>query len=394
MSTKRAAAEEKSAPGEKRWRIGTRLTVLVHDKYNCAWLNYYQTSRQDATLTLLDKLGIPTDVVDGMRSYELQKKDELCDISGIRESPRRPYRGQVYPQIFLSSESGEEHCYLGGYDWLHDTDWKQLAALCDIPLNERESLGLALFPNAFRSGAYEDADIRTVGRYPRTLIELKMLQIMQAIAEKPNWQSKLRDDPSIFHRWVKESHVHESVVRYAIDEMLSRDIDIQVIQGGPKSLTDLCINVVRQSLLDFKDDLPNGLPQEIVDRITATNDCSGIKFMGLEGVYARDDIGDALHAKLCSGVERLRQHLHCETAPDWHPGSNEQMLDLVHPSLFLLISGLSQCVMTTSLPWSELLTGSCDSEVMNFVLPSDCLLESMFANDRYHEEVIRQMPHA
>lgn len=101
VSTKRAAAEEKSAPDEKRGRIGTRLTVLVHDKYNCAWMNYYQTLRQDATLTLLDELGIPTDVVDGMRSSELQKKDELCDISGIRESPRRPYSGQVYPQIFL-----------------------------------------------------------------------------------------------------------------------------------------------------------------------------------------------------------------------------------------------------------------------------------------------------
>jgi hypothetical protein len=191
---------------------------------------------------------------------------------------------------------------------------------------------------------------------------------MQAIAEKPNWQCKLRDDPSIFNRWVKESHVHESVVKYAIDEMLSRDIDIQVIQGGPKSLKDLCINVVRQSLPDFEDGLPNGLPQEIVDRITTTNDCSGIKFMGLEGVYARDDIDDALHAKLCSGAERLR----AAGPPDWHPESNEQVLDLLHPSLFPLISGLSRRLTTTRrVPWSNLLTSSCDCEVVNFVSPND-----------------------
>jgi hypothetical protein len=93
---------------------------------------------------------------------------------------------------------------------------------------------LALFPNAFRSGAYEDADLRTVGRYPRTLLEIKMLQIMQAIAEKQDWQIKLHDDPSIFNPWVMESRVHKSVVRYAIDQMLSRDIDIRVIDVGHK----------------------------------------------------------------------------------------------------------------------------------------------------------------
>jgi hypothetical protein len=50
--------------------------------------------------------------------------------------------------------------------------------------------------------------------------------------------------------------------------------------------------------------------------------------MGLEGVYARDDIADALRAKLCTGVEQLRA-----AGPlDWHPGS--KMRDLVHPSLY------------------------------------------------------------
>jgi hypothetical protein len=79
-------------------------------------------------LTLLDELGIPTDVVDGMRS--LQKRNEFFDISGIRENPRLSFRGQVYPQIFSSSESGEEHRYLGGYDWLRDTtgnNWRYCA---------------------------------------------------------------------------------------------------------------------------------------------------------------------------------------------------------------------------------------------------------------------------
>jgi hypothetical protein len=227
-----------------------------------------------------------------------------------------------------------------------------------------------LFPNAFcsaRAREWEDGEGQG-GRDPRTLLELKMLQIMQAIAEKQDWQRKVHNDPTILTRWANESHVHESVVKYAIDEMLSRDIDIQVIQGcRPNSLTDLCISVVRRSLPNIDGGRLNVLPQEIVYRITTLNDSSGIKFMGLEGVYARDDIDDALRAKLCTGVEQLQ----AAGPPDWHPGSNEQMRDLVHPSLYPLISGVSQRVLTTRVPWSELLNGSYDSEVVNFVLPSD-----------------------
>ena len=165
-----------------------------------------------------------------------------------------------------------------------------------------------LFPNAFCSLQVNKWSTKAQGgRYPRTLLELETLQIMQAIAEKQDWQRKVHNDPTIT-RWANESRVFESVVKYAIDEMLSRDIDIQVIQGcRPKSLTDLCISVVRRSLPNIDGGCRlNGLPQEIVDRITTLNDSSGIKFMGLEGVYARDDIDDALRAKLYTGVEQLR----------------------------------------------------------------------------------------
>jgi hypothetical protein len=165
-----------------------------------------------------------------------------------------------------------------------------------------------LYPNAFCSLQVNNWSKKAQGgRYPRTLLELKTLQIMQAIAEKQDWQRKVHNDPTILTRWANESRVFESVVKYAIDQMLSRDIDIQVIQGcRPKSLTDLCISVVRQSLPNIDGGRLDVLPQEIVDSITTLNDSSGIKFMGLEGVYARDDIDDALRAKLYTGVEQLR----------------------------------------------------------------------------------------
>jgi hypothetical protein len=36
-----------------------------------------------------------------------------------------------------------------------------------------------------------------------------------------------------------------------------------------------------------------------------------------------------------------------ESEKDWHPGSNNQVLDLVHPSLFCLIYGMSRCIHLT-----------------------------------------------
>ncbi|KAL3774384.1 hypothetical protein ACHAW5_007944 [Stephanodiscus triporus] len=227
----------------------------------------------------------------------------------------------------------------------------------------------ALFPTAFCLVNECDDSSDSFGmhaRYPRTLIELKVLRIMQAIAEKRDWQRKLRDDPQIFARWVHESHAHESLVRYAVDEMLCRDMDIRAKDPTPRSLADLCIDVVRRSLPDLEGILPPGLPQKLIDRIS-NKESLGIKFMGIEGVYARDDISGDLHDKLCAGVERLQA-----AGPlDWHPGSNEQVLNLVHPSLFPLISGVSRRVATTRVPWLELMDGGGGGEVVTFVVPID-----------------------
>jgi hypothetical protein len=148
--------------------------------------------------------------------------------------------------------------------------------------------------------------------------------------------------------------------------MLCRDMDIRARDPTPRSLADLCIDVVRRSLPDPEGILPPGLSQEVIDRISK-KESLGIKFMGIEGVYARDDISGDLHDKLCAGVERLRA-----AGPlDWHPGSNEQVLDLVHPSLFPLISGVSQHVATTRVPWLELMGGGGGGEVVTFVVPID-----------------------
>jgi glutaredoxin len=72
--------------------------------------NSTQAVNQTRALKLLDDLQLPYQVVDGMDSHQLKKRDELFSISGIRGN---------YPQIFIS-EVGQQR-YLGGYDWFAET---------------------------------------------------------------------------------------------------------------------------------------------------------------------------------------------------------------------------------------------------------------------------------
>lgn len=90
-----------------------RLTVLISNGVH----DYYQASNQRSTLSLLGDLGIPFDLVDGMDPSQKEKRDVLFELSGIRGN---------YPQLFLTSQSGKEHRFLGGYDWLHDIDVNDL----------------------------------------------------------------------------------------------------------------------------------------------------------------------------------------------------------------------------------------------------------------------------
>jgi Protein of unknown function (DUF4246) len=63
-----------------------------------------------------------------------------------------------------------------------------------------------------------------------------------------------------------------------------------------------------------------------------------IASVGIPGVFAADDlIPDALLTALHDAVMALE----AAGPPDWHPGSDEQVRDLVHPSMYPLVKGVS-----------------------------------------------------
>ncbi|MEU3889132.1 DUF4246 domain-containing protein [Streptomyces sp. NPDC029041] len=133
---------------------------------------------------------------------------------------------------------------------------------------------------------------------PRTLRELQMMQCSAHIRAKAGWFDK-RNDAGIVARWTQEAVSHgltEAQVRYVVDELAHY-----------------------AALRDER---------------------TGVEVSAVDGVWQSDTlVDDILRSRLRKAVEVLEQVP--EEERDWHPGSDGQVLDLVHPSLFCLVRGVS-----------------------------------------------------
>ncbi|NKI44632.1 DUF4246 domain-containing protein [Streptomyces physcomitrii] len=133
---------------------------------------------------------------------------------------------------------------------------------------------------------------------PRTLRELEMMRCSAAIREKPEWFVK-RDDAALVARWTREAGeqgLTEAQIRYVLDE------------------------------LAYYAGLRDGR--------------TGVEVSGVDGVWQSDAlIDEGLRSRLRAAVRVLEEVPEAER--DWHPGSDGQVLDLVHPSLFCLVRDVS-----------------------------------------------------
>jgi Protein of unknown function (DUF4246) len=152
---------------------------------------------------------------------------------------------------------------------------------------------IAAFPLPFHVG-------RKVSVMPaRTLRELEMMYLSAVIREKPAWQVKM-NDAGIVARWTREAAefgMTEAQIRYV--------------------LAELAYYAERR------------------------DERTGIEVSGVDGVWQSDAlIDDELRSRLREAVRVLEDVPDAER--DWHPGSDGQVLDLVHPSLFCLVRGVSR----------------------------------------------------
>jgi hypothetical protein len=152
---------------------------------------------------------------------------------------------------------------------------------------------IAAFPLPFHVG-------RKVSVMPvRTLRELEMMYLSAVIREKPAWKVKM-NDAGIVARWTQEATefgMTEAQIRYV--------------------LAELAYYAERR------------------------DERTGIEVSSVDGVWQSDAlIDDELRSRLREAVRVLEDVPDAER--DWHPGSDEQVLDLVHPSLFCLVRGVSR----------------------------------------------------
>nr|WP_307613641.1 DUF4246 domain-containing protein [Nocardia caishijiensis] len=142
----------------------------------------------------------------------------------------------------------------------------------------------------------------------RTVRELEMMRMSASIRAKPEWYRKYQD-AEIVARWSREAAeqgMTQAQIRYVLDE------------------------------LEYYDDLRDA------ER--------GIEVSAVDGVWQSDSLIDEdLRKRLAEAVRVLEDVPSTEL--DWHPGSDEQVLDLVHPSMYCLVRGVS---VPEDAPWPVL----------------------------------------
>ncbi|MFC9589015.1 DUF4246 domain-containing protein [Streptomyces sp. NPDC056944] len=152
--------------------------------------------------------------------------------------------------------------------------------------------GLSAFPLPFQ--ASRSLSFATL----RTLREREMMECSAHLRAKPGWFDKM-NDADIVARWTREAVAQgltEAQVRYVLAEL-----------------------AYYAALRDGR---------------------TGVEVSAVDGVWQSDAlVDDELRSRLREAVRVLEEVPEAER--DWHPGSDGQVLDLVHPSLFCLVRDAS-----------------------------------------------------
>jgi hypothetical protein len=176
---------------------------------------------------------------------------------------------------------------------------------------------LPSFPTSLGSYQYGD------GEPIKTLHELRLMMFEGAVCDKPGWCAKL-EQPDVVARWRAE---------------------LRSTGRGRLALSDDEFEFCMEEL-----------------RWRARTWCGISKPGGVEGVFASDDLLplEALLAQqLREAAARMERRQEARGEVDWHPGSDEQVRDLVHPSLYCYRCGGTREVVAPLLrevgaPWGHL----------------------------------------
>jgi hypothetical protein len=143
---------------------------------------------------------------------------------------------------------------------------------------------------------------------PKCLLELSMMQINGLLKSRIDWHIKLKDS-TIVNNWK--------------NEMIS-----QLIQQPPCNSTVAHLRTPEQ-YFDYALNEARFLAERFAH--------SSAKPSSVESVYQTDSLPQQLHVSLLAQINKLRS----TKKTDYHPGSNNQVVDLVHPSMYAYHKGVS-----------------------------------------------------
>ncbi|QRV77245.1 hypothetical protein RhiJN_05260 [Ceratobasidium sp. AG-Ba] len=152
-------------------------------------------------------------------------------------------------------------------------------------------------PNAFGENEdhYWDGDDETAAK---PLVELEMVALSRTLRSKPSWWTKFRD-PEILAKWRAE----------ALEQA----------------------NLMKESHIDY-------VLAELDGYANLRDEETGAEVACYDRIWQSDRlVPPALNEKLKSSVSKLENIP--DNEKDWHPNSNEMVLDLVHPSLYPVVYG-------------------------------------------------------
>uniref|UniRef100_D8QLY9 Uncharacterized protein n=1 Tax=Schizophyllum commune (strain H4-8 / FGSC 9210) TaxID=578458 RepID=D8QLY9_SCHCM len=159
------------------------------------------------------------------------------------------------------------------------------------------------FPHPFVDRSYNMEEPQGTWA-PRAILELKMYQLSATLREKPEWWRKAKDS-DIRKKWFEEAKAQ---------------------QASEEERWRLSDNMIKYTLGELE-----GYAQ-------LRDEEAGIECGPYDCIWRSDKlIPDNVRAELEAAVKPLEDVPDAEK--DWHPGSNEQVLDLVHPSLYPLVYG-------------------------------------------------------
>jgi hypothetical protein len=162
-----------------------------------------------------------------------------------------------------------------------------------------------------------------VAAMPFSRVERTYVQVLNAIIRKENWHNKILDD-SIWTKWKEETSAQVLPPPPTAQQLLQNpDLARQIRWQRP-----LCGEISEEVWENMKKEL----------LWIGSRRRGPIEPSAVGGVWQADGvIPDEVVQDLLAGVNHLENVPDAEK--DWHPGSNKQVLDLVHPSLFPLVYG-------------------------------------------------------